>query len=57
MLRCAASFVTAAYVYIRLVPQDLRSLPAELFTMPSQIKHFSTIYEFVNVGNSDFSIE
>jgi len=31
MLRCAASFVTAAYVEVRLVPQDLRALPAELF--------------------------
>jgi hypothetical protein len=27
MLRCAASFVTAAYVKVRLIPQDLRALP------------------------------
>jgi hypothetical protein len=35
MLRCAASFVTAAYVNVRLIPHDLRALPAELFTKPS----------------------
>jgi hypothetical protein len=44
MLRCAAAFVTAAYFYVRLIPQDLRALPAnflrnhrnfELFTSSS----------------------
>jgi hypothetical protein len=35
MLRCAASFVVAAYALVRLTPQDLRALPAELFTKPS----------------------
>jgi hypothetical protein len=43
MLRCAASFVIAAYVKVRLIPHDLRALPAELFTQPS----FSAFYEFV----------
>jgi hypothetical protein len=47
MLRCAASFVVAAYVRVRLTPQDLRALPAELFTQPSFSVHFSTFYEFV----------
>jgi hypothetical protein len=28
MLRCASSFVIAAYFYVRLIPQDLRALPA-----------------------------
>jgi len=40
MLRCAASFVTAAYVKVRLIPQDLRALPAELFTQPSILAIF-----------------
>jgi hypothetical protein len=31
MLRCAASFVVAAYVKVRLTPQALRALPAETF--------------------------
>jgi hypothetical protein len=31
MRRCAASFVTAAYAKVRLISQDLRALPAELF--------------------------
>jgi hypothetical protein len=34
MLRYAASFVVAAYVKVRLTPQALRALPAELFTKP-----------------------
>jgi hypothetical protein len=50
MLRCAASFVTAAYDQVCLVPQDLRALPAELFTQPSFSAHFSTYYEFVKKG-------
>jgi hypothetical protein len=48
MLRCAASFVIAAYEKVRLIPRDLRALPAELFTQPSISAHFSTYYEFVN---------
>jgi hypothetical protein len=40
MLRCAASFVIAAYVKVRLIPQALRALPAELFTQPSFSAHF-----------------
>jgi hypothetical protein len=35
MLRYAASFVIAAYAKVRLIPQDLRALPSELFTKPS----------------------
>jgi hypothetical protein len=31
MLRCAVSFVVAAYVTVRLTPHDLRALPAETF--------------------------
>jgi len=31
MLRCASSFVVAAYAQVRLTPQDLRALPAGLF--------------------------
>jgi len=34
MLRCAASFVVAAYKKVRLTPHDLRALPAEHFTKP-----------------------
>jgi hypothetical protein len=35
MLRCPASFVIAAYLKVRLIPQGLRALPAELFMKPS----------------------
>jgi hypothetical protein len=35
LLCCAASFVIAAYVYVRLIPQDLRALHLELFSLPS----------------------
>jgi hypothetical protein len=47
MLRCAASFVVAAYVHIRLNPQDLHTLPAELFTKPSNLDSFRTFYESI----------
>jgi hypothetical protein len=29
MLRCASSFVIAAYTEVRLIPQDSRALPAD----------------------------
>jgi len=48
MLRCAASFVIAEYTEVRLTPQDLRALPAELFSKPSEFAIFSTFYEGVN---------
>jgi hypothetical protein len=30
MLRCASSFVIAAYTTVRLIPQDSRALPADI---------------------------
>jgi hypothetical protein len=33
--RCAASFVIAAYFSVRLIPQDLRALHLNLFSLPS----------------------
>src|SRR4030043_1279622 len=40
MLRCASPFVVAAYAEVRLTPQGLRALPAELFTKPPLIQGF-----------------
>ncbi len=37
----------AAYTEVRLIPQDLRALPAELFTKPSEFAIFLTFYEFI----------
>jgi hypothetical protein len=34
LLRCAASFVTAAYAKVRLIPQDLRALQLSIFEQP-----------------------
>jgi hypothetical protein len=34
LLRCAASFVTAAYAKVRLIPQDLRALHLSIFEQP-----------------------
>jgi hypothetical protein len=34
-LHCASSFVTAAYFYVRLIPQDLCALHLDLFSLPS----------------------
>ncbi len=48
MLRCAASFVIAAYEKVRLIPQDLRALPAALFTKPSFAEAVEAKYVSVN---------
>jgi hypothetical protein len=50
MLRCAASFVVAAYSQVRLAPHDLRALPAELFTKPS---NFVSFWAFLRVHHSE----
>jgi len=42
-LRCAASFVIAAYGKERLIPQALRALPLELFAKPFQIGSFADL--------------
>ena len=34
LLRCASSFVTAAYFCVRLIPRDLRALHLDLFSLP-----------------------
>jgi hypothetical protein len=35
LLRSASSFVTAAYFSVRLIPQDVRALHLDLFSLPS----------------------
>jgi hypothetical protein len=45
-LRCATSFVIAAYSYVRLIPQDLRALHLELFSLPSDSPTFHEITIF-----------
>jgi hypothetical protein len=35
MLRCASSFVVAAYETVRLIPLESRALPLGLFAKPS----------------------
>jgi hypothetical protein len=47
MLRCAASFVIAAYAQVRRIPKNLRALPAELFTQPSFSAYFSSSCKFI----------
>jgi len=34
---------------VRLIPQVLRALPANLFTKPSMMVNFSTFYKFINL--------
>jgi len=46
LLRCASSFVTAAYFYVRLISQDSRALHLDLFTVPSPTMAF---YEVINL--------
>jgi len=49
MLRCASSFVVAAYAQVRLTPQDSRALPAELFTKPLNLNNYKTFCEFIRI--------
>jgi len=42
LLCYAAPFVIAAYYYVRLIPQGLRALHLDLFTVPS---HWMKYYE------------
>jgi hypothetical protein len=43
MLRCASSFVIAAYETVRLILQESRALPLELFTKPPPEDQFANI--------------
>jgi len=53
MLRCAASFVVAAYATVRLIPQDLRALPATFLRSRPECKAFVSFCESVkDKGNA-----
>jgi hypothetical protein len=43
---CASSFVIAAYLYVRFIPQDSRALHLELFPVPSTL---ATSYEVIMI--------
>src|SRR4030042_2312451 len=47
MLRCASPFVIAAYVYVRLIPQGSRALPAAFLRSRPNFKAFVTFNESV----------
>jgi hypothetical protein len=47
MLRCASSFVIAAYPTVRLIPQDSRALPADILRSRPIFSTFKTFYGFV----------
>ena len=47
MLRCASSFVIAAYAKVRLIPQDSRALPAAFLRSRPIFMTFKTFYEVV----------
>jgi hypothetical protein len=44
LLCCTSSFVIAAYLCVRLIPQDLCALHNELFALPSDITYNEGIY-------------
>jgi hypothetical protein len=50
MLRCASSFVIAAYETVRLIPQDSRALPAAFLRSRPIFATFNTFYEVVISG-------
>jgi hypothetical protein len=45
-LRYASSFVIAAYSYVRLIPQDLRALHLDLFSLPSDFNFLQSRQPF-----------
>src|SRR4030042_738308 len=47
MLRCASSFVIAAYATVRLIPHDSRALPADFLRSRPLFGTFKTFYEVV----------
>jgi hypothetical protein len=47
MLRDATSFVFTAYDKVRLIPQDLRALPAAFLRSRPKFKVFATYFESV----------
>jgi len=53
MLRCASSFVIAAYTKVRLIPQASRALPAAFLRSRPIFSTFKTFYEVVKQGMSD----
>jgi hypothetical protein len=49
MLRCASSFVIAAYAKVRRIPQDSRALPADFLRSRPIFTTFETFHEVVKV--------
>src|SRR4030042_725466 len=55
MLRCASSFVIAAYAKVRLIPQDSRALPAVFLRSRPFFATFKTFYEVVMIDQNFFN--
>jgi len=49
MLRCAASFVIAAYFYVHLIPHDLRALPANFLRNHHTFGVTATFYGTITI--------
>jgi hypothetical protein len=54
--RSASSFVTAAYFYVRLIPQDLRTLHLDLFSLPSDFDFLQRHHLYITSLKKDRSI-
>jgi hypothetical protein len=52
MLRCASSFVIAAYTKVRLIPQDSRALPAAFLRSHPIFTTSKTFYKVVILETS-----
>jgi len=51
MLRCASSFVIAAYAKVRLIPQDSRDLFSAFLRIRPIFATFKTFYEVAITGS------
>jgi len=55
MLRCASSFVIAAYAKVRRILHDSRALPADFLQSRPFFWTFKTFYKVVNPKKSENS--
>jgi len=51
MLRCAASFVIAAYDQVRLIPHDFRASPTDFLDRRPEFKTFAGFFMSLQSGD------
>jgi len=52
LLCCTSSFIIAAYLYVRFIPQDSCALHNKLFILPSKVRPYLKIIVFLLLGQN-----